>query len=224
MRNGFLSVMAIGLIIALAPVSAQASVLVAYWNFNSGNTGTANSEWQPGPITASQGSGSIRMTSWGGTTSNFAGSTINALGSDAAGGSLSLVAGGPTAGPYPGNGTYIEIVFSMSGLTDLQISFATRGTATGFDTGQWSYSTDGTTFINFGLNTATRDTSFAQVGPFGPSGLDHAATAYLRYTLSGATSNSGNNRVDNLQLTAVPEPASLGLLGLTGLLVMRRRR
>lgn len=203
----------VGSLFAVAICAGHASAdVVAYWNFNSGNTGTANSEWQPGPVSASQGAGSIVMGGWGGTTSSFAGTTINTLNSDVSGGSLSLVAGGATGGPYPGNGTYIELRFSMAGYEDLEISFATRGTSTGFDTGVWSYSADGVSYTQFGSNTATRSTAFAQVAPFGTPALDNVATAFLRYTLSGATSNSGNNRIDNLQLTAtisaVPEASS----------------
>jgi hypothetical protein len=101
-----------------------------------------------------------------------------------------------------GNGSYIEMQFSMSGLSDLGISFATRGTSTGFNTGQWSYSTDGLNFTDFGPNTATTSTSYqlASGSPFGTAALDGSTSAYLRYTLSGATSSSGNNRIDNLLL------------------------
>lgn len=150
------------------------------------------------PIPATTGTGSIILDGWGGTFGNFAGTTLNAQNSDVAGATLSLVGSS-------GNDTYIEIQFSMSGLTDLGISFATRGTATGFDTGQWSYSNDGLNFTNFGPNTATRSTTF-QLGspsPFGTTELNNDSSAFLRYTLSGNTSTSGNNRIDNLLLQAI---------------------
>ena len=47
------------------------------------------------------------------------------------------------------------------------------------------------------------------------SALDNAATAYLRYTVSGGTNATGNNRLDNVQLLynatppAPPNAASL---------------
>jgi len=204
--------------LALTASAANAS-LIAYWNFNTGNTGTPLMEW-PGPIAADQGTGSIVMTGWTGDTSAFAGSTINVLNADVAGGSLSLV-------NSTGNTSYIQANFSMTGLQDLIVTFATRGTSTGYDTGTWSYSTDGSTYTNFGPNTASRVTTYAlaTVDFTGVAGLANAASVSLRYTLDGCTTASGNNRIDNLQLNAtpIPEPATLALLG-CGALFLRRRR
>ncbi len=83
-----------------------------------------------------------------------------------------------------------------------------------------------------GVNTASRSTSFATatVDFSSAPGLNNATAAYLRYTLSGATSASGNNRLDNIQFnaTAVPEPSTLalgvlgGLAGLAGVLWRKR--
>ncbi len=213
---------------ALGLATAAQASLVAYWNFNELSISTASvpgSGGVPLTIAANSGSGTLSLAGWAGTVDDFAGTTLNALFGDPAEESLSLISGGPSGGPYPGNGSYIQLSFSMTGLQSLEISFATRGTSTGFDTGQWSWSTDGITFTNFGPNTATRNTTF-EVVQFSTSALDNAATAFLRYTLSGATGNSGNNRIDNLQLNAVPEPAAIAaLLGLAALgVVLYRRR
>jgi hypothetical protein len=43
----------------------------------------------------------------------------------------------------------------------------------------------------------------------------------IRITVTGCTSNNGNNRFDNILVT--PEPAALALLGLGGLFLRRRR-
>lgn len=202
--------------------SPAAASLVAYWNFNTGSTTTTNAKW-PGPISADLGSGTILTSGWGGWTDNFAGSTLNALNGDVAGASLSLVAGTNNAG----NGTYIQLEFSTTGLQDLIVSFDTRGTSTGFDSSDWLWSTNGVTFTSTGISTATRSTAFStvQVDLSGVSQIENAGSVYLRYVLSGATSNSGNNRLDNIQInaTAIPEPATAGLLGL-GVLLFRRRK
>lgn len=173
--------------------------LVAYWNFNNYDGGA-------GPIAATSGTGTISLADWTGTTANFNGSTLNALFGDPSGASLSLVGDA-------GNGSFIGISgLDLSGLTDAQVTFATRGTGTGFDQGQWSFSTDGINFTNFGGNTATQSTTFglADTGP--TSGLDNTATGLLRYTLAGATSTSGNNRIDNLQINAF-RPYAAPVLG-----------
>ena len=89
--------------------------------------------------------GSIDFTGWGGVVTNFGGVTGQAL-------ALQGTAG---------NGTYIEIAFSMSGYAALGITFATRGTTTGYTSGLWSWSVNGGAFTTLpGVNTATTSTTF----------------------------------------------------------------
>jgi hypothetical protein len=111
---------------------------------------------------------------------------------------------------------------------------ATRGTATGFNSGLWSWSTDGTNFTQFGASTASVSTTFAvaTVDFSAVTALNNAPNAFFRYTLSGGTTAAGNNRIDNFQInasaiSAVPEPTSMALLtvaGCTGLIAGYRRR
>lgn len=173
--------------------------LVAYWNFNSLSIATASSPGSGGvplSIAANQGSGTLSLANWGGLVDDFSGDTINALSGDPAEESLSLVSNA-------GNGSYIQISgLDFSGLTDARVTFATRGTSTGFNSGQWAYSTDGAGFTDFGVNTANTSTTFALADSGTTGGINNAATGYLRYTLDGATNTVGNNRIDNLQVTA----------------------
>lgn len=218
--------------IAFLSNSAEA-VLVAAWNFNELSITTAGPPGTgsiPTTISASSGSGTVGLAGWNGNVASFAGSTLNAVNSDAAGASLSL-AGGGTAEPFPGNGSFITIAFSTIGLTPdegIIVSFATRGTSTGFNSSSWAYSTNGTDFTALATApiTATRDTTFA-VATVDFSSVEEildVSTVTLRYTLDGASTAGGNNRIDNLQVNAVPEPsvAVLGAIGALGLL--RRRR
>jgi len=155
---------------------------------------------------------------------DFAGIALNAQNSAVAGASLSLVS---TAG----NGSYIQVSFSMANLTGLVVNFATHGTSTGYNAGQWSYSTDGSAFTSFGASTATRVAPFAAtVSPsIAITFLDNDPTVFLRYTLSGATNATGNNRIDNFTLSAtvIPEPcyyaAIFGGLSLAAVMARRRR-
>ncbi len=212
--------------LAAMAAGANAQTLIGYWNFNGLSIATASAPGSggvPNSIASDSGTGATLTLgggNWDGLVDDFGGSTINALNSDVAGVSLSLVSDA-------GNGSFIEFSFSMAGLTDVSVTFATRGTSTGYNTGQWSFSTDGISFTAFGTNTATTSTTYALATVGTTAGLDNDSTAFLRYTLSGASGASGNNRIDNLQITAVPEPASAALLlggAGTMLLLFRRKR
>ncbi len=210
--------------------------LIAYWNFNTLNIPTAaapGSGGVPTSIAATSGSGSLNLATWGGTVDDFVGSTLNTLNSDPAGASLSLIVGG-TSAPFPGNNSFITFSTSLTGNENPILSFATRGTSTGFNSGIWSWSLDGSSFTAIpGVNTATTSTTFAttSVDLSSINALDNAATVFFRYTLSGGTNATGNNRIDNFQInasqiTAVPEPTSMALLGvaLAGGLLRKFRR
>ena len=173
--------------------------LLGYWNFNEGESGTP---WNV-PIAATAGAVDAQITGgtwiWGdGTyTDAFAGSSQNALFGDPAGASLSLRNHGM-------NGNYFHVEFTMEGFAQLEISYWTRRTATGFNNNQWAWSTDGENFTDFGpVINPTENTAGEVISLEAPSELDNSPTVYLRYTLDGATSAAGNNRIDNLQINAI---------------------
>ncbi len=173
------------------------SVVVANWNFN-------NYDGSDTPISANGGTSSatasIDLSSFTGDLGNFGGSTINALNGDLDGASLSLI-------NQTGNGSFIGISgLDFSGLSNAEISFASQGTGTGFNSGQWAYSTDGSSFTDFGADTSSRN-SFALAETGTTSGLDGIGSGFLTYTLDGASSSGGNNRIDNLQVTALQQGA-----------------
>lgn len=156
--------------------------LPASWNFNSGAP-------YADPLQANSGSGTISFSGWHGTINSFSGNS---------GLALALVGNA-------GNNSWIDFHFSMQSFTGLHISFYTRGTSSGFTTGTWSYSVDGTTFsVLSGVNTATTGTNFVlrQVDFSGVSVLSDAPNVTLRYTLSGATGSAGNNRIDDFTISA----------------------
>lgn len=195
-------------LLASAPCQGE---IIAYWDFNSFDPSADTS------LAADIGAGTIDISSWDGDVDDFGGSSINRVGDSAAGNSLSLVGD-------DGNGSFVEISTSLSGYEDPVITFATRGTGTGFDSGTWSWSTDGLTFTDLeGANTASRSTSYslATADFSGVNGLADASNAFFRYTLDGATTAGGNNRIDNFQInasgasiTAVPEPGPAAMLSL----------
>ncbi len=163
---------------------------IATWDFN------AASFSKTSPIPATSGAGTLHLDEWDGSVDSFSGYI---------GQSLALIGSG-------GNGSHIDFEFSALGYRDLSITFYTRGTATGFNLGTWSWSTDGLNFTTLpGVNTATRDTSFDANGEVlvdfsGVTALNHIDGVTLRYTLAGASSTGGNNRLDEMVVHATPIP------------------
>lgn len=199
-------------LIALATFPAHAAT-VAYWNFNDLNISTSSAPGlggAPTSIEANTGSGTLSLSSWDGTLNDYAGTSLNTLNSDPADTSLSLIASSD------GNGSHIVFAFSMTGLIDPILTFATQGTSTGFNSNQVAYSTDGSSYTNFS-SSYTPNTSYSiETFDFSSiNSLDNASTVYLRINFDGATSTSGNNRIDNVQITAIPEASTLLLLSLS---------
>lgn len=191
----------LSLLTVLMTASGALADTVAYWNFNSLSIATASAPGAggvPTSITANQGTGTVSLTGWTGLVDDFAGSTINAISPDASGASLSLVSNA-------GNNSFIELQLNLADFGDPIITFATRGTSSGFNSGVWSYSVAGGAFTTIsGVNTATTSTTFAlaTVDLSAINAVDGQANVRLRYTLSGATNTTGNNRIDNIQVNA----------------------
>lgn len=193
---------------------------VSIWNFNDSD------------LNVDHGSGSL--------TTNFnlvnvvftlGGSSINARAGDPAGQSVTLQGGTGNAN----NGRNITLGVSTVGFSNIIVTFATQGTSTGFNNNQFQYSLDGVTFIDFGAAYAPPTTfTLVTFDLSGIPGLNNNPNAAFRIVFNGATSASGNNRIDNVVVEGtaitepVPEPASLLLLGsgLTALggVIRKRRR
>jgi len=152
---------------------------------------------------------------------SFAGTDLNALDGFGSGGSIVFQGGAENEN----NGAWMQWEVSTSGYSDLVMSFATRRTSTGFNSNQVSYSTDGENFTDLG-DAYDPDSSW-EVKTFDFSGLlDDEESVYIRITFDGATSTTGNNRLDNIlfEATSLPAPGALALLGLAGMIGTRRRR
>ena len=175
---------------------------VAYWNFNSLSIATASAPGVggvPTTITASQGSGTVNLAGWTGLVDDFGGNATNALSSDPAEEALCFVSNA-------GNGAYMEIQLNLAEFADPIVTFVARGTAAGYPSGAWSYSVGGGGFTTLtGVNTGTVSTAFAlaTVDFTAINAVDGQSDVRLRYTLNGATTTTGNNRMDNLQVNAI---------------------
>lgn len=228
--------------IAAMAGAAQAD-LIAYWDFNnsvgnsvSGSLGVLTSALPTlGAGTMSLSSGLNYNTisnsaSTNGDVGTFAGNTLNSISPSVAGGALTVQGkvGGLSADAADNNGQYIQFDINMASYTNLVMTFAGRGTSTGFgsavDPNKIMYSTDGVNYTQLGTYES-RQTSFQlYTFNFGTAG-QFASNLSIRMVLNGATSGGGNNRIDNLQFNAtIPAPGSLALMGLGAMVAGRRRR
>lgn len=191
----------------IASTMMVAADVVAYWNFNNipaiAAANTPGNGGVPTSVAPTSGSGTLSLSGYTGAVDDFAGSTLNVIGADTSGASLSLVGG---VSSVTGNGSYIEITLDLTNYANPIVTFATRGTASGYNSGLWSYSVGGGAFTNIGVSTASTSTTYALAPAIDLStanAVDGASNVRLRYTLSGASSATGNNRIDNLQINAM---------------------
>ena len=186
------------------PTRAVLADPIAIWNFNDSD------------LTVDHGTGTL-VSNFNVTNIGFAaGTTNNARLGDPAGQALSLQGGTSNAN----NGRNVTINLSTVGYANIIVSFATQGTATGFNSNQFQYSLDGVTFVDFG-SPYVPATAFGTVplvfNLSGIPGLNNNPNAAFRIVFNGATSATGTNRIDNFVVegssTTIPEPATLALLG-----------
>ena len=202
------------------------STLLAGWDFqtttNGGTAAVTSAIGTPSPLvyTANFGTGTIYLDGTNNSDTFLTGVTnpqVTAFGGTAlnAGPGFSTSTAGAAALAFANNsanGKRAVFQVNMTGLANLAVSYATQATATGFNTQTWEYSTDGTTWSPLGTVTPV-PLAYAVQSLAPTAGLNNAATAYVRLTIAGASSTSGNNRLDNIQFNTPGPVVGFGVLG-----------
>jgi hypothetical protein len=199
----------------LTPFAANGA-LIAYWHFNTYN-GTSTT------LSADAGSGSMSFGAFSGDTATFTGTSINAVSGTVAGSDLALR-------DLAHNGQALTIHVSGTGLADFVVTYATQRSSLGFTAQDWAYSTDNISFTPFTTISPPSSYALRTVDFSAISSIENQTDVYFRMTLTGATDSGGNNRFDNFQITAVPEPTTIalgifaaGLLAFSGARALRKK-
>ncbi len=141
-------------LVAMLAGSASAET-IAYWNQNSNNLPGGGFGFTPTdfPQAADLGNGELSLANFDMSTSgvdgaytyiaSFGGTTENAQNGDPSGGSISPQGGDDGNGAQSNNGMQMLLSASTVGFTDISVSWAQRGTSTGFTSRVFAYSTDG---------------------------------------------------------------------------------
>ena len=130
---------------------------------------------------------------------SFAGTILNGVEGEVAGGSFVPRGGVGNIN----NGEYFLLDIPTTGYEDIVITYATQRTPAGFNNHQVIYSLDGgETNLEF-TNVSTILSSWGTITlDFSDiPGADNNPNFMVGFILTGASSEAGNNRIDNIQVT-----------------------
>lgn len=194
----------LALILALGAVYGQN--LVYYWNFNQ-NTPPTDTTWGQ-PIEAAIGDAEITYTFT--EAFSFAGTTLNGVAGEVNGGSFAPRGGADTVN----NGAYFTIHASTVGLDNIVLSYPTRRTTTGFNTQEVKYTVNGTDWLTkYTLDLTDFENNWVagqmmEVDFSGTPGVANNPNFAIRVVLQGCSTAAGNNRIDNIRITAASQGAA----------------
>ncbi|MFM8318011.1 MAG: hypothetical protein ACKOAV_06510, partial [Bacteroidota bacterium] len=157
---------------------------------------------------------STQRTAYAGSSINTSGTSFSTLTTGL--GSLGLLSGSG----LNGNGKCLVFKIPMRNRQGLSVSYSAQRSSTGFSQHRWEISYDlvqwnMTDSVQSGTGSGTITNSFSNTGiiyidRFGSVSIGD--TVYLRLTLDGSSSSSGNNRLDNFQIRAWPTEISADTL------------
>ncbi|MGI6197641.1 MAG: chitobiase/beta-hexosaminidase C-terminal domain-containing protein [Candidatus Cloacimonadaceae bacterium] len=197
----------LAVLLTLGMVHGQ--TLVYYWNFNTG-TPAQDQTWAQ-PIASTIGDAELTYSFT--EAFSFSGTTINGIDGEVNGGSFAPRGGNGSDGNFENNGGHFTLTFSTVGYENIIISYPIRRTSTGFTTQTFEYTINGQDWINketvdisdWGTQWGTNQ--ILEVNFSGIAGVANNPNFAVRVVLNGASSAVGNNRMDNIRVTASSQGA-----------------
>ncbi len=176
------------------------------WNFNQSDRPQGNAPWT-GSIPANEGEAEITYTfsnEGDRPVTSFAGSDA-----DLTGFSVSQSGGSFVPQGEKENGNHFQFSLDTRGYQNLTLSYATRGTSSGFQTQTWFASANGDDWVQ--VSEFSGITSDYELRTIDLSAFDNTELLGIRCIVNGASSPTGNNRFDNIRVTGEIEIISLNL-------------
>ena len=213
--------------ICIGPSWSNASVMIANWTFETYTSGTTTGSDSP-VLFAEAGIQSGTAKATGRHASNAT--------------SWSNPVGNASAESFSSNtwasGDYYQFEFSTIGVTDLTIEFDQFRSSSGPQNFQIQWSSDGLTFNNLAggaysvLSTPSWSSGGTRNGLFtntfdlsSITAINNLSSAFIRLTTTSSPAAGGTSRIDNVLISAVPEPSAILLVGsIIGAGLLRRRR
>ena len=192
---------ALTVLLCLALSGSAYSDVISLWNFNDDDL-----------LSVDRGSGF--MTTDFSSISSTSGTSLNVRDGDPAGQALRLAG---TAN----NGGSLTWMVNTEGFDTITVSFAGIRTSTGFNNNEFMYTLDsGVSWTNFATYDPGTAFTLQAFDLGGIPALNNNPYVGFRIVFWGATSSSGNNRIDNLVVSGeqmslppapVPEPSTIVL-------------
>ncbi len=189
--------------IMLLSINAMAQTTIHCWDFNAGGLTTGDLRW-PSPLNTlarTTGTGTITHN-FVNNVGDFGGSVLNACDSLAASGGSFCPQGGLNNANNSGE---MILDFPTTGFQNIVLNYWARRTGTGFDSVAVAYSTNGTTYTHFAAYNPNT-TSAGNLETFDFSSIAAAnnnANFKVRISFFGASTATGNNRIDNIKLSGI---------------------